>query len=145
MKKEKSNQLRELIRILIRDLGVLEKSDSSCSRVTISQCHAIVEIGRNEELSLNELARILNLDKSTMSRTINKLVKEELVIREAHPEDRRYIVIRLTDKGSDLFKSIEKNMTNYYENIFTAIEESKREQILDSLKILIEALHKNKC
>ncbi|MCR3758597.1 MarR family transcriptional regulator [Clostridium felsineum] len=145
MKKEKSNQLRELIRILIRDLGVLEKSDSSCSGVTISQCHAIVEIGRNEELSLNELARILNLDKSTMSRTINKLVKEELVIREAHPEDRRYIVIRLTDKGSDLFKSIEKNMTNYYENIFTAIEESKREQILDSLKILIEALHKNKC
>ncbi|URZ09191.1 MarR family winged helix-turn-helix transcriptional regulator [Clostridium felsineum] len=145
MKKEKSNQLRELIRILIRDLGVLEKSDSSCSGVTISQCHAIVEIGRNEELSLNELARILNLDKSTMSRTINKLVKEELVIREAHPEDRRYIVIRLTDKGSDLFKRIEKNMTNYYENIFTAIEESKREQILDSLKILIEALHKNKC
>ncbi|URZ18589.1 MarR family winged helix-turn-helix transcriptional regulator [Clostridium felsineum] len=145
MKKEKSNQLRELIRILIRDLGVLEKSDSSCSGVTISQCHAIVEIGRNEELSLNELARILNLDKSTMSRTINKLVKEELVIREAHPEDRRYIVIRLTDKGSDLFKNIEKNMTNYYEDIFTAIEESKREQILDSLKILIEALHKNKC
>lgn len=44
---EGSKDLRELIRILVRDLGILEKSDGSCCGVTITQCHAIVEIGRN--------------------------------------------------------------------------------------------------
>lgn len=145
MEEQKSDCLRELIRILVRDLGLLEKSDSSCSGVTISQCHAIVEIGRAKEISLNELAGLLNLDKSTMSRTINKLVGNNLVIRETHPEDRRYIVISLTEKGMEVFKTIEENMGAYYKNIFIAIPEDKREQILDSLKVLIEALHKNKC
>ncbi|MCD2347980.1 MarR family winged helix-turn-helix transcriptional regulator [Clostridium guangxiense] len=145
MEKEESNYLRELIRVLVRDLGILEKSDSNCHGVTMSQCHAIVEIGRAKEISLNGLAKILNLDKSTMSRTINKLVDDDLVVREAHPEDRRYIVIKLTDKGIKVFKTIEENMNNYYKKIFVSIPQDKREQVLDSLKILIDVIHGNKC
>jgi DNA-binding MarR family transcriptional regulator len=145
MDEKGSNYLRELIRVLVRNLGILEKSDAGCCGVTISQCHAIVEIGRAKEISLNELAEILTLDKSTMSRTINKLVDDNLVIRELHSEDRRYITIRLTEKGIEIFKTIEGSMNKYYENIFMSISEDKREQILDSLQVLIEAVHKNKC
>lgn len=145
MDEKGSNYLRELIRMLVRNLGILEKSDAGCCGVTISQCHAIVEIGRAKEISLNELAELLTLDKSTMSRTINKLVDDNLVIRESHSEDRRYITIRLTDKGIKIFKTIEGTMDKYYKNIFMSISEDKREQILDSLKLLIDAVHKNKC
>lgn len=145
MEKNESSCLRELIRVLVRDLGILEKSDSNCHGVTMSQCHAIVEIGRANEIYLNELAKILNLDKSTMSRTINKLVEDNLVVRESHPEDRRYIVIKLTDKGISVFKNIEENMSNYYKKIFVSIPQDKREQVLDSLKILTNAIHGNKC
>jgi DNA-binding MarR family transcriptional regulator len=140
-----SDYLRELIRILVRNLGILEKSDSSCCGVTITQCHAIVEIGRAGEISLNELAEILTLDKSTMSRTVNNLVDSQLAVRELHPEDRRYVTIKLTDKGNDVFKDVEKGMEEYYNSIFTRIPESKREQILESLKLLIDAVNENKC
>lgn len=74
-----SETLRELIRILVRDLGILEKSDASCCGVTITQCHAVVEIGRKGKISLVDLAGLLGLDKSTMSRTINNLVESDLV------------------------------------------------------------------
>jgi hypothetical protein len=47
MENQASKYLRELIRVLVRNLGILEKSDASCCGVTISQCHAIVEIGRS--------------------------------------------------------------------------------------------------
>ena len=87
MEETESNYLRELIRILVRNLGILEKGDSVCCGVTISQCHAIVEIGRAQKISLNRLAEILTLDKSTMSRTINNLVENDFVIRELHPDD----------------------------------------------------------
>jgi len=145
MENQGSNYLRELIRVLVRNLGILEKSDASCCGVTISQCHAIVEIGRSGEISLNELAELLVLDKSTMSRTINKLVEDGLVIRELDPEDRRYVKIKLTDKGVEIFKSIEESMDRYYKAIFNSIPEEKKEQVLDSLKLLIEAVNKNKC
>jgi DNA-binding MarR family transcriptional regulator len=140
-----SDYLRELIRLLVRNLGVLEKSDSACCGVTIAQCHAIVEIGRAKEISLNELAEVLTVDKSTMSRTINNLVEADLAVRDLHTEDRRYVTIKLTDSGRDVFKSIEGSMEQYYRCIFESIPEDKREQVLDSLNLLIEAVKNNKC
>lgn len=135
-----SEILRELIRILVRDLGVLEKSDASCCGVSLAQCHAIVEIGRKEKISLVDLASLLGLDKSTMSRTINNLVESDLVLRDLDMENRRYVIIQLTEKGSSVFRNIEESMDVYYKSIFNSIPENKRSQVLESLQILKEAV-----
>ena len=140
-----SETLRELLRILVRKLGILEKSDASCCGVTISQCHALVEIGRAGKISLIDLAELLGLDKSTISRTINNLVDAEIVKRETDPENRRYISIQLTDKGTEVFKSIEDNMFAYYSSIFRSIPEDKRNQVLESLQILVQSVKDNNC
>ncbi|MCT8975172.1 MarR family transcriptional regulator [Clostridium sp. CX1] len=145
MNTKESHYLRELIRILVRNLGILEKSEATCCGTTVAQCHAIVEIGRAAEISLNELAELLSLDKSTMSRTINNLVQSDLVVRELHPEDRRYVTIKLTEEGLKVFKSIESSMEQYYKSIFSSIPEEKREQVLESLQLLIDAAKEDKC
>lgn len=135
--------LRELLRILVRNLGILEKSDVSCCGITIAQCHALVEIERNQKLSLTELADLLGLDKSTMSRTINNLVDGDLVIREIDAENRRYISIQLTDKGTEVYQSIEDSMQAYYSNIYKSIPEDKRMQVLESLELLVKSIKEN--
>lgn len=145
MKTKGNVYLRELIRLLVRNLGILEKDEASCCGITISQCHAIVEVGRTEEVSLNKLSELLGLDKSTMSRTINNLVDSGLAQRELHPEDRRYITIKLTRDGEKTYNNIEDSMDKYYKNIFESIPEEKREQVLESLSLLTEAVKKNKC
>lgn len=145
MVKQGDNYLRELLRILVRNLGLFEKGEASCCGTTIAQCHAIVEIGRGSQISLNELAEVLGLDKSTMSRTINNLVESELAIREIHPEDRRYVTIELTEKGKEVFENIEGSMELYYKNILNSIPENKREQVIESLKLLTDAIKQNKC
>ena len=140
-----SGHLRETIRIIIRNLGVLEKDEASCCGVTIGQCHAIVENGRAGEISLNDLADLLNLDKSTMSRTVNNLVENDLVVRELDNEDRRYVKIKLTEKGYKAFKRIEETMEQYYRSVLGSIPENKRAQVMESLQLLLEALKNNKC
>jgi DNA-binding MarR family transcriptional regulator len=145
MENKESHYLRELIRVLVRNLGILEESEATCCGTTVSQCHAIVEIGRAEDISLNELAEILALDKSTMSRTINKLVDSSLAVREIHPEDRRYVSIKLTNDGMKVFENIENSMEQYYKSIFSSIPEEKREQVLESLQLIIDAAKQNKC
>jgi len=130
--------------VLTRKLGLLEKSEASCCGVTLSQCHAVVEIGRVGSISVNNLAGILGLDKSTMSRTVNNLVEQGLVTRETDPEDRRYLSIGLTDQGRQLFVNIESGMEQFYQDAFKAIPPEKREQVLESLEILVKSLP-NKC
>ncbi|MDF2843491.1 MAG: MarR family transcriptional regulator [Herbinix sp.] len=140
-----SGTLRELIRVLVRNLGMLEKSDASCCGVTITQCHAIVEIGRKGKISLIDLADLLDVDKSSMSRTVNNLVETGLAIRDLDTENRRFVVIQLTDAGKNVFQSIENSMDNYYKDIFSSIPEDKREQVLESLALLTNAAKNNKC
>jgi DNA-binding MarR family transcriptional regulator len=140
-----SQTLRELIRVLIRNLGVLEKGDASCCGVTITQCHAIAEIGRKEKISLIDLADLLCVDKSTMSRTIDNLVEAELAVRDLDQENRRYVTIQLTDDGQSVFRNIEDSMALYFTSILEEIPEEKRDQVFESLRLLTEAAQKVKC
>lgn len=144
MEQINSKQLREIIRVLERKLGALDDYQKTCCEVvTMAQCHAVVEIGRKESIALNELAQLLNLDNSTMSRTVNNLVNKDLVKRIIDEEDRRYVTISLTEQGKKIHRSIEEDMGLYYEKIYQSIPENKREQIYESLLILMEALNNN--
>jgi DNA-binding MarR family transcriptional regulator len=134
------SRLRECIRLLTRRLGLLEKSESSCCGVTLSQCHAIVEIGRAGGISVIDLATLLGLDKSTMSRTVNNLVEMGLVTRKTVPGDRRSLSIGLTPRGQSLFMEIESSMEQYYRDIYSSLPGDKRGQVLESLEILLSHL-----
>jgi Transcriptional regulators len=144
-KETNSKQMREIIRILERKLGVLEECQIQCGNITMAQCHALVEVGRAKNISLNELAEILNLENSTMSRTVNNLVNKELVKRDIDQKDRRYVTISLTESGYKHFEDIEKSMDIYFKKVYNAMPESKREQVIESIQILTEAISKNEC
>lgn len=144
-KHSKDKELRELIRILERKLGILEAAEVSCCSVSLAQCHAIVEIGRAKNISLIDLAEQLNLENSTMSRTVNNLVNANLVERQLDPRDRRYVTINLTENGMKIFEEIEGGMHIYFKKVFDSIPKDKQDQVLESLKILLEAIGESEC
>lgn len=141
--KKGSKTLRETVRLLERRFGMLDDRETSCCKVTFSQCHAVVEIGRAGEISLNDLATLLNLDKSTMSRTISALVGKGMVIREIDPGDRRYVSIKLTEKGLERFTDIEAEMDDYFDRVYRSLPEGRKEQVTESLNLLLRALAEN--
>lgn len=140
-----THELRELVRIFVRSLGVLQKQEAACCGVSIAQCHAIVEIGRTGEVSLNELAEMLNLDNSTTSRTVNNLVDMGLAERQSDESDRRYIKIRLTEQGKMAFLGIEESMELYFASVLKEIPEEKHQQVLESMQLLNRAVKNKKC
>jgi Transcriptional regulators len=135
-----SKSFRESIRILERKLGLLNKQEVCCSQVSLAQCHALVEIGRAKSISLKELANILSLDISTMSRTVDSLVKKDFVLRSPSKLDRRSIDIELTEKGSIIFKDIEIQMDEKFNRIFETISAENQLIAITGLNIIIEAL-----
>jgi len=138
-----SNELRELIRVFERKLGALQEGVHSCCNITMAQCHALVEIGRSKKISLNELSQLLDLESSTMSRTVQNLVKYGYVQREIDPMDRRYVTISLTEEGKSLFKKIEDDRNLYFEKVYDSVPKNKQQQVLESIQILIDAIERN--
>jgi DNA-binding MarR family transcriptional regulator len=137
--------LRENLRILVRKLGVLERGEASCCGITLSQSYTIVEIGRAGTLSVNLLTEILGVDKSTVSKSVDKLVNNEILVRDTDPEDRRSVILRLSDKGQSVFGEIEKRSTAYFEEVVADVPNDKSEQIIESLQYLVKALKGPRC
>ena len=130
---------RENTRRLEMNLGNINKSDCCCCGISDTQCFILVEIGRKPDISVKELAGILRLDKSGISRMVEELVQKEFVERKPSKEDRRYVVLNLTVKGSERFNQIENNM-----NIkFKSIPEEKRNQVIEALELYNVACEAN--
>ena len=140
MDSEQLSLFREKLRHLERELIELLKEDNVCFGVTVSQCHILLEVGGKIETSIVDLASVLNLDTSTLSRSIDGLVSIGLVNRQQNPNDRRYVSISLSEQGKRIYGSIEKANNAYFSKIFRLIPEDKHDQIFESFLLFFEAM-----
>ena len=134
---------RENTRRLEMNLGNINNSDCCCCGISDTQCFILVEIGRKPDISVKELAGILRLDKSGISRMVEELVQKEFVERKPSKEDRRYVVLNLTVKGSERFNQIENNMNIKFKSILDRIPEEKRNQVIEALELYNVACEAN--
>lgn len=136
---DKVKQFREYTRQLECQLANINKTDCCCCNVTTAQCFAVVEIGRHPGISLKELAAILHTDKSSISRTVEELVRKEYVERSASKEDRRWVVLNLLPKGQAHFEKIEQDMNLKFQEILNEIPAGKQELVIEALQLYVNA------
>ena len=89
-------KFRENIRHIERELNIQDNTNC-CEGVTITQCHTLLELNLHESINLNELSEKLYLDKSTVSRTVDSLVKNGTAKRDIPEENRRKVMTYITD------------------------------------------------
>lgn len=138
-------RLREAIYQLERKLRMLGNLQTACCGSTLAQCHAIMAMGRLGSSSLNDLADVLGLEKSTMSRTINNLVDDGLAVRDLDAEDRRYVRIELTESGRKIYDGIDETLKLYFRKVYGSLPVDKREQVMESLGFLLNAISEHQC
>ncbi len=63
-------------------------------------------LGLVERCTVTELADLLGLELSTVSRRVKVLEDRGLVVRETSPTDRRTSLLRLSPEGRDLFEKL---------------------------------------
>jgi DNA-binding MarR family transcriptional regulator len=133
-------QFRAKLREIERTVWLQTKSEALCCGVTMAQCHAILEIGAAGELNLKDLAARLGLDTSTLSRTVESLVKDGLVERTQSTEDRRATVIKLNEGGRAARDRINKTWNQICRDMFQSIPREKHAPLIESVSILADLL-----
>ena len=96
----------------------------------------MMELPESGSITMNELAKRLSLDKSTVSRTVDNLVQSKMVDREIPANNRRTTLVRLTDNGRSVCKVINDDNNEYYRKALSAIPASKRNEFLESFEKL---------
>ena len=72
--------------------------------LSVTEMHIIEAIGIDRELTMSEVANDLDITVGTLTTAINKLIKKEYVERRRIEEDRRVVLIMLTEKGKEVYK-----------------------------------------
>lgn len=131
---------RTTLKSLLRNLGALDGKKAFCCDCTYTQGHIITEVAVCGSISLNELAGRLNIDKSFMSKSVDDLVRKGFLKREQDPSDRRYVIIRLTEQGEQLYAKIQLQSRNKFAELLAGIQEGDRQLVIKGLEILNHAL-----
>lgn len=87
---------------LIRLYQFRDRDQICCHDISVTQCYALDALARHGQLTLNELASHLYLDKSTVSRVVNAIERKRLVRRRRHAQDGRAVCLELTASGRQL-------------------------------------------
>lgn len=87
---------------------------------------------RKNECTATELARVLPVDASRISRIVNTLVNLGLLSRRRLRSDRRTVMLTLTEEGNELTARIHERMQEYYARLVEGIS-------ADDLRILENA------
>jgi DNA-binding MarR family transcriptional regulator len=146
MKKTYIRRFREILRMFDQEL-YLQNNASCCRGISLAQCHTLLEIEKNGEISVSGLAQNLCLDKSTVSRTVDGLVSMQMASRTIPKENRRLALIDLTESGKQVCSDINYTNDRYLREVLKDFTEEEKEEFLSMLEKLTRSMsayrHKN--
>ncbi|MDP4144190.1 MAG: MarR family transcriptional regulator [Bacillota bacterium] len=108
-----------------------------------SELFTLVLIDKKREITMSELAEYINAPMSTTTGVVDRLVKNKFLKRERSEEDRRIVVIRLTDKGKELVNELKEVMLKYINIIFENLTEEEKQLLMKILLKITDILSKN--
>ncbi|WP_422063808.1 helix-turn-helix domain-containing GNAT family N-acetyltransferase [Shimia sp.] len=98
--------MRAASRDIVRQLGFMQKGLAGTT-LSPSAVHTIIEVGYGTVSNASALGDMLHLEKSSVSRLVQKLTDDGLIEGTLNPADRRSRQLGLTKDGKALLKSLE--------------------------------------
>lgn len=144
-KAETARELQVSVQAFVRSFGLLVTKQTPCGQpVSPSIAHALMLVLEREAAGLStyqhELAELLALDRSSIHRLCSKLEIEGRITQEPAPDDARTRRVALTASGQKLASNIQAASLGRFALIVDAIPASKRQPLLEGLKVLTAAV-----
>jgi DNA-binding MarR family transcriptional regulator len=131
---------RARLRVMEQEIVRTLQSQTDCCGVTLAQCHLLLELDSSGCVNLKTLCERLELDKSTLSRTVDSLVGLELLTRREDPENRRQQIICLSGAGAVRVAEIHRLCDTHYEDMLERIPVARRSEVMESIGLLALAM-----
>jgi DNA-binding MarR family transcriptional regulator len=126
---------------LVRAFGLHRPDGTPCGKpVSVSEAHALMELGRGAPLSQRELGERLRLEKSTVSRLVSQLEARGWAVRGPDDADGRAVRVRLTERGERAASELADARRAKFARVLASIPEEERDRVEHALGVLAEAM-----
>jgi DNA-binding MarR family transcriptional regulator len=134
-----NNNRESLNRILVKLFNDILKIEEkylcrhSFKDLTMTEFHIIENIGSQTERTMSETAKDLKITSGTLTIGIDNLVKKGYVKRYRSPEDKRQVVITLTEKGEKAHAEHELFHQEMVDHTLTDLKPEQEEVLIKAL------------
>ncbi|HII93925.1 MAG TPA: MarR family transcriptional regulator [Methanosarcina sp.] len=115
-----------------------KKITSKFKNLSKNQPVVIKIIGMESEIMPSTIGKYTGMDKSSLTRMVDDLEKKGYVFRKTDPEDRRKVLVSLTEKGLECY-----NYSNQVvDELLKLVDEKDIEDYVQSLETMVRILRK---
>ena len=135
---ESFEALNEVMVSLFREINEVEERSiitQEFGDITNNDMHVIDAIGIDRPKNMSSIARELSVTVGTLTISVNSLVKKGYVVRQRSEEDRRVVLISLSEKGKEVFEHHAKFHKAMIDGVINELTE-------EELEVLIKAVTK---
>ena len=129
----------ELINTLSKKYEKLQRENIQDLELTPSQHFILRELWNTDGQQFKDLAEKCDCSRSTITGIVDTMEKKKLVVRDSHPNDRRSLLVKLTDKGKNL-KRVAPPLEKMVNGCCPGINQDEIEKLGELLEKLLNSL-----
>lgn len=99
-----------------------------------SHGNILFQLNVNEQMTMKDLAKKINRDKSTTTVLVRKLEKDGFIVIEADQVDKRSKIISLTEKGKEYNEKTSEISKELLSTFYRGFSEDEKKQFFEFLK-----------
>ena len=103
--------------------------------ITLNDMHILDHVGIGVPKNMSAVAKGLKVTTGTLTIAVNNLVKKGYIFRERSEQDRRVVLVSLTEKGKRAYKHHEQFHEKMMKELISIFEEAE-------IPVLLKALQK---
>ena len=134
-----NNTLNDVLVKLFRNVNVIEERairTEEYKDVTTNDVHVIEAIGMDGAKNMTSVARALEVTTGTLTIAVNSLVKKGYVNRVRSEEDRRVVLVSLSEKGRKAYLHHRKFHEQMIESVVAQLTEEEQRVLEKALSKL---------
>lgn len=135
------NEIRKFNRFYTVSMGFLD-SEYLDTKYSIVETRILFEIKIHEKCIQSDIAKILHIDKSYLSRIVTRFYREGLIEKEKSDEDKRATYISLSEKGGAETERLIELTNNQIKNKIRKLSFDECNNLCDAMNVVISILGK---
>jgi MarR family transcriptional regulator, organic hydroperoxide resistance regulator len=112
--------------------------------LTIAQVKSLFYLHHEGTVNFRQLAAAMKVTPSNVTGIIDRLVEQGLVSRTENPEDRRMLMLRLTEKGETLINNLREKRVSRLSAMLASMSIEDLEAILKGWSIMAVAVESDR-
>lgn len=128
---------------ILRQIGSIARAFDSIANIEFKSMNLnrrqylyLARIGEKPGIISDQVARMLNVDRTTAARSIQKLVRQGLVYKKKKADNQKLKHLFLTAKGQKLAQVIERENAYSNRSVLKGLNEEQQKQLAQYLTVL---------